>query len=118
MSLGTRLFTWRRGREVGVDHLGNRYYTERNPREGARARRWVMYEGEVEASRIPPEWHAWLHFTIDEIPADAGKPHKAWQKPHEPNATGTAEAYRPPGHVFQGGERARATGDYEPWKPN
>ena len=117
MSLGTRLFTWRRGREVGVDHLGNRYYVERKVRDGERSKRWVMYNGEAEASRVPPEWHAWLHFTIDAVPA-AGRPHPAWLKPHEPNATGTAEAYRPPGHVFQGGERSRATGDYEPWRPS
>ena len=29
-----------------------------------------------------------------------------------------ALAYRPPGHEFKGGKRARATGDYEPWTPN
>ena len=119
MTLGTRLFTWLRGREVGSDHLGNRYYIERSPRARARARRWVMYAGEAEATRVPPEWHAWLHYTVEAVPgADAGRPHRAWQKEHLPNRTGTAEAYRPPGHVLQGGRRARATGDYEPWRPS
>jgi NADH:ubiquinone oxidoreductase subunit len=42
---------------------------------------------------------------------------RPWQKPHRPNATGTAEAYRPAGHDFSGGRRPAATGDYEPWKP-
>ena len=32
--------------------------------------------------------------------------------------TGTALAYRPPGHTLKGGHRAPATGDYEPWTPN
>ena len=40
-----------------------------------------------------------------------------WQKPHLPNATGTAASYRPPGHDYEGGHRARATGDYEAWTP-
>ena len=43
---------------------------------------------------------------------------RPWQKPHIPNRTGTAEAYRPPGHEFKGGRRAAATGDYEPWTPS
>ena len=118
MTLGTRLFTWLRGREVGIDQLGNRYYTERKPRAGRPARRWVMYQGEAEATRVPPEWHAWLHWTIDAVPSGAGRPHRPWQKEHLPNLTGTEDAYRPPGHVLQGGRRARATGDYEPWRPN
>ncbi|MBM3571801.1 MAG: NADH:ubiquinone oxidoreductase subunit NDUFA12, partial [Alphaproteobacteria bacterium] len=71
-----------------------------------------------EASKVPPEWHAWLHRTVDQVPpADAGRPHRTWQKEHVPNLTGTDLAYRPPGHVLQGGQRDRATGDYEPWRP-
>ncbi|BBK30751.1 NADH:ubiquinone oxidoreductase subunit [Stella humosa] len=119
MTLGTRLFTWLRGREVGSDHLGNRYYMERKAGPGDRSRRWVVYNGAAEATRVPPEWHAWLHHTVAAVPAaGAGQPHRAWQKEHLPNQTGTETAYRPPGHVLQGGRRARATGDYEPWRPN
>ncbi|MCC7275042.1 MAG: NADH:ubiquinone oxidoreductase subunit NDUFA12 [Alphaproteobacteria bacterium] len=116
--LGTRLFTWLHGRDVGVDHLGNRYYSDRRAARGERPRRWVIYAGEAEATRVPPEWHAWLHYTTDAIPEGAGRPHRPWQKEHQENLTGTAEAYRPPGHVLRGGVRARATGDYEPWRPS
>lgn len=115
MHLGTRLFTWWKGEKVGTDRAGNRYYREKRPRAGMRARRWVIYAGEEEATRVPPEWHAWLHYTID-APLPEAKPHP-WVKEHEPNRTGTVTAYRPPGHQFAGGERAAATGDYEPWKP-
>jgi NADH:ubiquinone oxidoreductase subunit len=41
-----------------------------------------------------------------------------WEKPHLQNATGTPASYRPPGHDYQGGHRARATGDYEAWTPD
>ena len=116
MTLGTRLFTMWRGEHVGGDDDGNRYYRDKKPREGARERRWVLYGGEVEASRVPPEWHAWLHHTTAEVPD--GRAKLAWQKPHRPNATGTAAAYRPPGHVLAGGKRQPATGDYEPWRPS
>jgi NADH:ubiquinone oxidoreductase subunit len=114
MSIGTRLFTWLHGRVVGTDGDGNVYYTEK-PRPGLRPRRWVIYNGAAEASAVPPEWHSWLHYTTDQPLPTQGR--RVWQKPHLPNATGTAASYRPAGHDYQGGQRARATGDYESWTP-
>lgn len=117
MSLGTRLFTLFHGQTVGSDAFGNVYYQERRHHHGYRRRRWVIYKGEVEASRVPPEWHAWLHHSIGEPPGkDGGQPVRPWQKEHQPNLTGTARAYLPPGHTLEGGRRA-LTGDYEPWSP-
>jgi NADH:ubiquinone oxidoreductase subunit len=115
MTIGTRLFTWMHGRLVGRDALGNRYYQDRKAGPGGRARRWVIYAGEAEASKVPPEWHCWLHYTTEApLPETERRP---WQKPHEPNFTGTAASYRPPGHDYRGGHRAPATGDYEAWTP-
>ncbi len=114
MTIGTRIFTWLHGRLVGRDSAGNAYYEEKKPRAGQASRRWVMFAGAPEASKVPAEWHSWLHYTTD----TALPEHKrAWQKPHQPNPTGTAESYRPPGHDYQGGKRAAATGDYEAWTP-
>ncbi len=115
MNLGTRLFTWFHGRPVGRDTEGNRYYEERRARTGMRRRRWVAYAGPAEASAVPPEWHAWLHYTTDAALPEG--PQRPWQKPHLPNLTGTPEGYRPPGHDYQGGQRPPATGDYEAWTP-
>lgn len=116
MSLGTLLFTWLRGELVGSDEFGNRYYRDKRTRGLRRERRWVLYKGEVEASRVPPEWHAWLHATIAEPPLQRAE-RRPWQLEHVPNLTGTDQAYRPPGHVLKGGRRPPATGDYEPWSP-
>ena len=103
--------------KVGTDPLGNTYYSA-PPRKGyKRARRWVMYKGAPEASSVPPEWHGWLHYQTDTVPAPESF-RRPWQKPHTPNATGTTNAYRPKGHVLQGGKRATATGDYEAWTPD
>ena len=121
-TLGTRLMTWLRGELVGTDAYGNSYYRRKNDKPTGRGggrfsreRRWVIYKGEPEGSKVPPEWHAWLHYTTPApIPETARRP---WQKPHEPNLTGTALGYRPPGHDYQGGQRAAATGDYEAWSP-
>lgn len=117
MTLGTRLFTLLRGRLVGTDSFGNRYYRQPRSYGPRRERRWVIYRGEAEASAVPPEWNAWLHHTVERPPAGE-TPKRPWQKPHLPNLTGTGEAYLPPGHSSRGGRRAKGTGDYEPWVPN
>jgi len=110
-TLGTRFFTWRKGEKVGEDEAGNVYYRQRKG-----DRRWVIYNGEVEASRIPASWHAWIHHRSDEVPSSAYAP-REWQKPHEPNLTGTAFAYRPPGSVLHARPRVPARPNYEAWKP-
>ena len=112
----TRMQTRFCGVEVGQDQFGNRYYRDRKTTKGVRERRWVMYVGEPEASKVPPEWHIWLHHTADApIPLQSSL-RKIWQKPYEQNQTGSEAAYFPPGH--DGGQRAKATGDYEAWNPN
>lgn len=117
-TLGTHLFTAQRGEFVGEDEQGNKYYQERKARAGAeRRRRWVIYNGTVEASRVPPDWHGWLHYIFEEPPTDAPLPRHAWEKDHKPNMTGTREAYRPQGSLWREGERPKATGDYKPWSP-
>jgi NADH:ubiquinone oxidoreductase subunit len=119
MSFGTRLYTWLYGQQVGSDSAGNRYYRDRRGvQRWRREKRWVLYNGAPEASRVPPEWHAWLHSTVKEPPQPGSYREKPWEKKHLPNLTGTAAAYMPPGHTLRGGVRERATGDYEPWTPS
>ena len=112
-TLGTRFHTWRRGKLVGTDEAGNRYYRDRKV-----DRRWVIYPDLVEASNVPPGWQAWLHYTSDVAPSDDSYAPRAWEQPHVPNMTGTALAYRPPGSIMTPAERPRVTGDYDPWTPN
>jgi NADH:ubiquinone oxidoreductase subunit len=125
MTVGTRLFTWLKGELVGTDPFGNRYYRERGQRallrgggRASREKRWVIYRGTPEASKVPPMWHAWLHHTIDSVPGDAGAKRYPWEKDHVPNLTGTPLAYRPAGSVLRGGRHAPSTNDYEPWRPD
>ena len=118
MITGTLLFTRWKGRLVGTDEAGNRYYTEKTPAKGRRTKRWVLYNGEHEASRVPPEWDSWLHHTYDEIPGqDYQVPEIPWAKPREANPTGTLATYLPPGHDLRGGRRERSSADYEAWQP-
>ncbi|WP_339613798.1 NADH:ubiquinone oxidoreductase subunit NDUFA12 [uncultured Parvibaculum sp.] len=117
-TMGTRFYTWRKGKQVGEDDQGNRYYEARDGRQiGGYTRRWVIYNGEAEASRIPPGWHGWLHHRSDVPPSEEDYTPREWQKPHQPNWTGTPRAYRPKGSLHVDGQRPRATGDYEAWQP-
>ena len=106
------------GHHVGTDAFGNKYY-ETRPRKGYKnPRRWVIYKQAPEASAVPPEWHGWLHHQTNTLPEDTEDSfRRPWQKPHRRNLTGTDGAYRPPGHILEGGVREKATGDYEAWKP-
>ena len=125
-----RIFTWwngatlgalwdinRRGAFVAEDEQGNRYFEERKPSLDGRKRRYVIYNGLAEASRVPPDWHGWTHYTVDEPPTLAPLKRQPWERPHQPNMTGTVRAYRPKGSLARGGKRAAATGDYQAWKP-
>ena len=117
-TIGTRLHTWLNGLQVGVDRSGHRYFHDKRVPKSGRRKRWVIYLGEVEASAVPPEWHAWLHYTINDVPTDGGSLKHSWQKLHIPNQTGTPCAYRPQGHTLRCGTRPPATGDYEAWSPD
>ncbi len=116
-TFGTQLFTRRKGSRVGTDSLGNVYFRGGKDVHG-NPRRWVIYAGSNDASRVPPEWHGWLHGTLAETPDKALPPVRPWQGEPRANMTGTREAYRPAGALEAGGKRAAATGDYEAWSPN
>lgn len=117
---GIRFTVAKRGVFVGQDEYGNRYYEAKDTRDSwdaKRKRRWVIFNGYAEASKVPPDWHGWMHHTFEEPPTTEPLPRKAWEKEHRPNLSGTIYAYRPKGSLARGGERQRATGDYEAWTP-
>jgi NADH:ubiquinone oxidoreductase subunit len=112
-TVGTALFTRLNGDEVGRDDAGNLYYESK----GTPPRRWVIYSGSNDGSRVPPEWQAWLRGTIAELPDKALPPPRSFQKPAEANLTGTLAAFRPDGALGSGKIRPASTGDYQPWIP-
>lgn len=109
-TLGTQLYTWRKGVRVGEDDLGNVYYTNRDG-----SRRWVIFPEDAEATKVSPEWHGWLHKTYDEPPTKAPLVHQNWEIPHQQNLTGTPKAYAPAGSIRNAGQGGKS--DYEAWQP-
>jgi NADH:ubiquinone oxidoreductase subunit len=119
-TLGTRFYTWRQGQFVGSDEFGNNYYRAQghrvDPNVGSE-RRWVIYNGEADASKVPPGWRAWLTHNAELAPSEETYTPHPWERPYVPNMTGTTEAYRPSGSQLSEGRRPAATGDYVPWSP-
>ncbi len=128
-----QIFTWWTGATIGAraqiartsvflgeDDFGNRYYesTAKKFDYDHRNRRFVIYAGYPDASKVPAEWHGWLHHTVVEPPTRAPLKHKPWEREHRPNLTGTIWAWRPKGSLTRGGQRAAASGDYQPWTPD
>jgi NADH:ubiquinone oxidoreductase subunit len=109
-TLNTQLFTWRKGVKVGEDDAGNMFYETKDS-----VKRWVIFNGESEATRVNPDWHGWLHHTWNDPPNKTPLTHKAWEKPHQANLTGTVMAHAPAGSIRQ--SRPQSHRDYEAWAP-
>ena len=106
-TIGTFFYTLVTGKKIGSDEFGNKYYFN------SKGKRWVIYKNSVESSKIPPEWHRWIHFITNDKPSDNIKKFK-WQKKHEENLTGSIKAYKPEGSLANKSKKNMKK--YETWK--
>ena len=106
-TLGTFIYTIFTGKFIGKDQFGNKYYSNK------KGKRWVIYKNNVEASKIPPDWHSWIHFLSREKPSN-NKKKFFWQKEHKENLTGTKKAHKPKGSLSY--DEKRNIKKYETWK--
>ena len=90
-----------------MDEFGNKYYFD------SKGKRWVIYKKDVESSKIPPEWHSWIHILNTNNPTVETKKY-SWQKKHEENLTGTKQAYKPGGSLMNNSRKNMKK--YETWK--
>ena len=67
----------------------------------------------VESTKIPPEWHQWIHFLKNVIPNKNVEKFN-WQKKHKENLTGTKDAFKPEGSLSS--ESRKSHKKYETWK--
>ena len=107
-TLGTFIYTLLAGKFVGEDEFGNKYYSNSKGKK-----RWVIYKDRVESSKIPPQWHSWIHFLTVNKPS-INIQRFSWQKQHEENLTGTKKAYKPDGSLLKDSKKNMKK--YEIWK--
>jgi len=110
-TLSTRIQTVLSGKKIGSDISGNIYYISKK-----NTKRWVTYKGSNDASKIPAEWHLWLHYGSDDIPVSNEDKKYTWQKKHKPNMTGTNQSYYPKGSL-KNQKLNNVSKSYEAWKP-
>ncbi|WP_341759979.1 NADH:ubiquinone oxidoreductase subunit NDUFA12 [Candidatus Endowatersipora endosymbiont of Watersipora subatra] len=115
-TLGTRFFTWRKGKKVGKDEDGNTYY------QSCEDRRWVIYHGPIEATRIPVRWHSWIHHRTDLVPSntdhgDGERNGKMRHNKNKENKTGRSQVYNPNISIAGQKKENAGAGDYEAWTP-
>ena len=107
----TKLRTWIFGQRVGMDAFGNVYYQAPKLRDAfGRPKRWVVFQGLAEPSKVPGHWHGWLHYSCD-LPLSSENDYP-WQQAHLPNLTGTPYAYQP-----TSGSAQEKVPSYQAWKP-
>jgi NADH:ubiquinone oxidoreductase subunit len=106
-TFGTFLYTMLTGKFISKDEFGNKYYIN------GKGKRWVIYKNNIESTKIPPEWHSWIHFLVKKPPLENIKKF-AWQKKHEENLTGTKKAHKPDGLLSS--ESKKKNKKYENWK--
>ena len=106
-TVGTFLYTVLFGEFVGKDSFGNKYYKNK------KGKRWVIYNGEINASKIESDWYSWIHYQSDSNPSNSLINKHFWQKPHSENKTGSKDAYKP-NKITNKDKKFKK---YESWKP-
>lgn len=82
-------------KQVGSDQFGNKYLIGNSKNYLGRKKRYVLYNGIEDGSKVPASWHAWLHYLSDELPSENSQKNYEWQIEHIQNLTGTKMAYNP-----------------------
>ena len=112
-TVGTKLYTYLKGKKVGEDYFGNYFYESRDKRN-----RWCIYSYQSDASKISPEWNSWLRFITNSCPTDEPMTYE-WQKRFSGNLTGLDGAYKP--EILRANKKNedldRYQSDYKAWKP-
>ena len=106
-TVGTFINTMFYGKFVGKDESGNKYY------ENKKGKRWGIYKGEINASKIDADWYSWIHYQTNTKPTEEKSIKHSWQKPHLENKTGTNQAYKP----NKISNKNKDFKKYESWKP-
>ncbi len=86
--------------KVGEDEYGNSFFELKRKDYLGRKKRYCLYNGVVEASKISPEWHPFMHYQIDVDEVKKTFKQYKWQKPATPITTLSKDKYLPKNHIL------------------
>lgn len=117
MNFANRIKIFLSCNKVGDDEFGNSYYEEKHQSADDKKKRYVIYNGIIESSKVPSEWHHWLHHTSKAAPINNNSVKKySWQKIHLPNLIGTSHSYSPSSNSRKSGDK-KINKSYQSWNP-
>ena len=113
------------GTKVGEDEYGNQYFELKREDYLGRKKRYCLYNGTPEASKISPEWHGFMHYQIPVSEVLKTFKQFKWQKPYVQDLTLSDYKFLPKNHpLFEAKHNVyEAKGAKNPfkikvWKPN
>jgi NADH:ubiquinone oxidoreductase subunit len=111
--------------KVGSDEYGNQFFELKTSDYLGRKKRYCLYNGYVEASKISPEWHPFMHYQIEAKAVKKTFKQYKWQKPFVPDTTLSGSKFLPKNHLLYKEETSlyNTKGGGSPfklkiWKPN
>ena len=98
---------------VDSDKFGNKYFEDTTETYGRH--RWVEYAEDFayDSSKVPPDWHKWLHHNSLAHPKDSPLEEPKYQAEFGRNPTGTDNAYLPDNHRLNKAHLGSAKEKYE-----
>ena len=113
------------GNKVGEDEYGNQFFELKRVDYLGRRKRYCLYKGSPEASKISPEWHPFMHYQIDAKDVKTTFRQYKWQKPYVPDTTLSQNKYLPKEHPLYdqkssiyNSKGSNAIFKTKIWKPN
>lgn len=110
--------------KVGEDEYGNQFFELKRTDYLGRKKRYCLYKGYVEASKISPEWHPFMHYQIAAKDVKTTYKQYKWQKPAIPDTTLSNYKFLPKNHMLynENFDVYNTTGSKNPfktkvWKP-
>ena len=90
-SIGTILYTLLKGKKVGQDNQGNKFFIHKKNKK----KRWVLYKKQIDPTSLEIKWQIWLTENDKEKEIIINKTEFKWQKNEKTNATETLDSYHP-----------------------
>lgn len=116
MSFSDKLWIKLFAKFEGTDRFSNKFYSYLDKSLG-KERRYVIYKGYYEPSKVSPAWFSWLHYLSPNIPLDDELNYEWQTHSSRLNLTGTSEKYQPEG-IKNPTEFAEKIKIYQAWVPD
>ena len=112
-NIGTILYSFLKGKKVGQDKIGNKFYVHKNNEN----KKWVLYKYIVDPTSLDVKWQIWLTTANSNAPLSIEENNFKWQKDKQPNLTGTINSYHPKININKSKKDIKNENKNSTWSP-